>query len=252
MIGIDITTERGVVAAFQESKPAVLGEGKAIEQLAALARARLGDASLDAVALLAVPAWYNDEQRKAAGLKHPRLINRPTAVALAYAALHPADRPTVLVLDVEDERFDVAVLSRSDQGFELLGADGCMELNPITASDPAALAGEIESTALRALKQAGIGLEQLGGILGAGRPGRITAIQSRLATALGRPVSTQIRPEHAAALGAAVQAGLITSRGAEPSSTATPTTSAAPAKSPRGGGCLVLLAVLLAALYFLS
>jgi len=252
MIGIDLTTKRGFVAAFQERRPVLLGEGKSFPELVGLARAQSGEACLAATAVVAVPAWANDEERKgvaelarAAGLGKLRLINRPTAVALAYFALQPGERSTLLVLELEADHFDVTVLTKTPSGFDVLATDGNTELTPLIASDQAKLWSEIESAIRRVLKQTGTEPQRLDDLLCAGRADLIELIRTPLAGALGREVSTQVRPEHAVALGAAVQAGLL-ARGVGQAPVPEPV-----APSPRSGGCLVVAAILLAAIFVL-
>jgi molecular chaperone DnaK (HSP70) len=252
MIGIDLTSKRGFVAAYHETGPTILGEGKSLDELVGIARARLGAACVETTAVLAVPAWSNDEQRKAvadqarsAGLKKIRLLNRPTAVALAYFAMRPAERSTLLVIELEEDHFDLTVLSKTHAGFDVLGTDGNAKLTPSITSDPAKLFGEIEASARRVLKLTGVGAEKLDDILCAGTADLLKPIQAQFASAFGREASTQIQPEHAAALGASVHAKLV-ERGVGQPAAAHQT-----APSPRGGGCLVLLAILLAAVLLL-
>ena len=85
MIGIDVKDKRGIVAVFREQQPAILGEGKSMEELVGIARVNLGEPGLATTAAIAVPAWFNDEQRKSvvergkdAGLTKMQLINLRT------------------------------------------------------------------------------------------------------------------------------------------------------------------------------
>lgn len=79
------------------------------------AEAYLGEPVTEAV--ITVPAYFNDKQRNAtrqagllAGLKVERLINEPTAAALAYG-IHQRDRPSrFLVFDLGGGTFDVSIL----------------------------------------------------------------------------------------------------------------------------------------------
>jgi molecular chaperone HscC len=68
-------------------------------------------------AVISVPAYFNDTQRKAtkaagelAGLKVRRLINEPTAAAIAYGLHQNFDNATILVLDLGGGTFDVSLL----------------------------------------------------------------------------------------------------------------------------------------------
>jgi molecular chaperone DnaK len=92
------------------------------------AEAYLGSPVTDAV--ITVPAYFNDAQRKAtqeagaiAGLNVLRIINEPTASALAYG-LDSKTEETVLVYDLGGGTFDVTTLEISDGTFEVLSTDG--------------------------------------------------------------------------------------------------------------------------------
>ncbi|GAA5414296.1 molecular chaperone DnaK [Ureaplasma ceti] len=82
-------------------------------------------------AVITVPAYFNDAQRQAtknagtiAGLKVERIINEPTAAALAYG-LEKADKEEkILVFDLGGGTFDVSVLDMSDGTFEVVATSG--------------------------------------------------------------------------------------------------------------------------------
>ncbi|WBO83480.1 Fe-S protein assembly chaperone HscA [Hymenobacter yonginensis] len=83
-------------------------------------------------AVITVPAYFNDSQRQAtrdagrlAGLEVLRIVNEPTAAALAYGiGLSPDDEKTVAVYDLGGGTFDVSIL-RIQQGiFEVLSTNG--------------------------------------------------------------------------------------------------------------------------------
>src|SRR5688500_52431 len=86
-----------------------------LEKLTADAEAKLGE-SRDA-AVITVPAYFNDDQRQAtkdagkvAGLEVKRIINEPTAAALAYGLDKDDTDQTILVFDLGGGTFDVSVL----------------------------------------------------------------------------------------------------------------------------------------------
>ncbi|NEX94177.1 molecular chaperone HscC [Caulobacter sp. 17J65-9] len=86
-----------------------------LERLRADAEAYLGEPVTEAV--ITVPAYFNDKQRKAtrragqlAGLKVERLLNEPTAAALAYGIHELADESRFLVFDLGGGTFDVSIL----------------------------------------------------------------------------------------------------------------------------------------------
>ena len=101
-----------------------------LQKLKADAEAKLGD-TVDA-AVITVPAYFNDDQRQAtkdagkvAGLEVKRIINEPTAAALAYGLdkESTADEK-ILVFDLGGGTFDVSVLEIGDGVFEVKATSG--------------------------------------------------------------------------------------------------------------------------------
>jgi molecular chaperone DnaK len=93
------------------------------------AEAYLGDTVTQAV--ITVPAYFDDAQRTAtkeagtiAGLEVLRIINEPTAAALAYGLDKGAEDETVLVFDLGGGTFDVSVLEIGDGVFEVKSTHG--------------------------------------------------------------------------------------------------------------------------------
>jgi molecular chaperone DnaK (HSP70) len=81
-------------------------------------------------AVITVPAYFSDAQRQAtreageiAGLEVARIINEPTAAALAYEARHEG-RKRILVYDLGGGTFDVSVVSIEDDVVEVLASHG--------------------------------------------------------------------------------------------------------------------------------
>ena len=81
-------------------------------------------------AVITVPAYFSDSQRQAtkdagkiAGLEVLRIINEPTAAALAYG-IDKTDDHTVLVYDLGGGTFDVSILEMGDGVFEVLATNG--------------------------------------------------------------------------------------------------------------------------------
>ncbi|MFN4840290.1 MAG: molecular chaperone DnaK [Phycisphaerales bacterium] len=81
-------------------------------------------------AVITVPAYFNDEQRQAtkdageiAGLKVERIINEPTAAALAYG-LDKKKNEKIAVFDLGGGTFDVSILDIGDGVFEVLSTNG--------------------------------------------------------------------------------------------------------------------------------
>jgi molecular chaperone HscC len=97
------------------------------------AEAFLGEPVTEAV--ITVPAYFNDKQRKAtrragllAGLKVERLINEPTAAALAYGIHKLADHTRFLVFDLGGGTFDVSVLEIYEGIIEVRSSTGDNQL----------------------------------------------------------------------------------------------------------------------------
>ena len=102
---------------------------KILMKLKSDAEAYLGDTVTEAV--ITVPAYFNDAQRQAtknagkiAGLKVERIINEPTAAALAYGIDKQDDAHTVLVYDLGGGTFDVSILDLGDGVFEVKSTSG--------------------------------------------------------------------------------------------------------------------------------
>ena len=82
-------------------------------------------------AVITVPAYFNDSQRQAtknagkiAGLEVERIINEPTAAALAYGLDKQEKTQTVLVYDLGGGTFDVSILELGDGVFEVKSTSG--------------------------------------------------------------------------------------------------------------------------------
>ena len=82
-------------------------------------------------AVITVPAYFNDSERQAtknagkiAGLEVERIINEPTAAALAYGLDKQDDAQTVLVYDLGGGTFDVSILELGDGVFEVKSTSG--------------------------------------------------------------------------------------------------------------------------------
>jgi molecular chaperone DnaK len=101
---------------------------KVLRKLADDASKYIGEKVTDAV--ITVPAYFNDAQRQAtkdagkiAGLKVLRIINEPTAAALAYG-LDKKKNETIVVFDLGGGTFDVSILEVGDGVFEVKATSG--------------------------------------------------------------------------------------------------------------------------------
>jgi molecular chaperone DnaK len=117
-----------VKAGDQELAPPELS-AMILQKLKADAEAYLGETVTDAV--ITVPAYFNDAQRQAtkdagkiAGLNVLRIINEPTAAALAYGLDKDRADQTILVFDLGGGTFDVSVLELGEGVFEVKSTSG--------------------------------------------------------------------------------------------------------------------------------
>ena len=104
-----------------------------LQYLKGYAESYLGETVTKAV--ITVPAYFNDAQRQAtkdagriAGLEVERIINEPTAAALAYGIDKTDTEQKVLVYDLGGGTFDVSILELADGTFEVLSTSGDTKL----------------------------------------------------------------------------------------------------------------------------
>lgn len=232
-------------------------------------------------AVITVPAYFNDKQRKAtrragelAGLKVARLLNEPTAAALAFGIADKEDREPFLVFDLGGGTFDVSIVEmfdsivevRASSGDNRLGGDDFtnaivahwMETNEfpsdvrrnllearlfqaadaarrtltdhpdakvtLTLSDQqfdlSITAEQFEKLAeplltrlrdpiLRSLRDSNLRIENLSDIVLVGGATRMPIIRKAITKMFGRFPNHVVHPDHAVAIGAAIQAGLV-------------------------------------------
>jgi Fe-S protein assembly chaperone HscA len=250
-----------------------------LKQIKATAEQALGQPVKEAV--VTVPAWFDDAQRQAtkdaaelAGLTCLRILNEPTAAALAYG-LGGKNDGTVLVYDLGGGTFDVSILRIQDGIFRVLAtagdthlggddfdqllADRILDSLPSRegAEDPFVLQavrsaaeglkirlgeqdqatleldlgdrGEVQLTVTRAefeaaiaplvqrtldcvkaaVKDAGLKLAEIGDVVLVGGSTRVPLVRARLESLVGKPPHTEVDPDLAVALGAAIQADVL-------------------------------------------
>ena len=100
-----------------------------LQKMKETAEAKLGETITQAV--ITVPAYFNDAQRQAtkdagriAGLEVLRIINEPTAAALAYGLDKKKDSKTIAVYDLGGGTFDISILEIGDGVFEVKSTNG--------------------------------------------------------------------------------------------------------------------------------
>lgn len=238
-------------------------------------------------AVITVPAYFNERQRRAtrrageiAGLEVRRLINEPTAAALAFGMIDKGDREPFLVFDLGGGTFDVSIVEmfegivevRASSGDNRLGGDDFDAVVARLADDrmgaeaAAALAAlpedrrhalrklaaektrralsdaneadyrltigdsaftctidedsfeaaaapllkRLRDPVLRSLRDCGIEVATLSDIVLVGGATRMPIVRKALTRMFGRFPNSRVHPDHAVAMGAAVQAGLLT------------------------------------------
>lgn len=235
-------------------------------------------------AVITVPAYFNDRQRKAtrragelAGLTVRRLINEPTAAALAFGLQDKAEREPFLVFDLGGGTFDVSIVEmfegivevRASAGDNRLGGDdfnmalttalrGRLDPESRLAGIDGALAqalllqaaertkralseapeaefaltlegerlatrvtaGEFEAQTeglirrlrdpvVRALRDSQIDAASLSEVVLVGGATRMPVVRKAITRLFGRFPNSSVHPDHAVALGASIQSGLI-------------------------------------------
>lgn len=241
-------------------------------------------------AVITVPAYFNEKQRRAtrrageiAGLDVRRLINEPTAAALAYGLQDRGDREPFLVFDLGGGTFDVSIVEmfdgivevRASAGDNRLGGDDFNQvmvqlMEPqlgdeagaalagiaadrrtallslaaekarralsdhaetefaVTVGDTryaASVTGEqfeeaaqglikrLRDPVIRSMRDSGIDLKGLSEIVLVGGATRMPVVRKALTRMFGRFPNHSVHPDHAVALGAAVQSGLLAKDG---------------------------------------
>ncbi len=123
------TTEKVAIKSMNKSYTPQEISAMILQSMKKTAEAYLGEPVTEAV--ITVPAYFNDQQRQAtkdagkiAGLDVKRIINEPTASALAFGIDKQQKDQTVLVFDLGGGTFDVSILNLADGTFEVLSTAG--------------------------------------------------------------------------------------------------------------------------------
>lgn len=243
---------------------------------------RAMSASIDR-AVITVPAYFNDAQRNAtkaagelAGFTVERIINEPTAAALAYGLDKLRDRSKIAVFDLGGGTFDISILELNQGVFQVLATNGNTHLggddidaallahlvsaagSDVQALDPAAIArlreaaisakhrlsaeaqvevvipflegnrsvsciltrADLERLAApvlertkahcrRALADAKVNASELDEVILVGGQTRMPLVRALVKEIFGREPNTTQNPDEAVALGATIQAGIL-------------------------------------------
>jgi len=233
-------------------------------------------------AVITVPAYFDDAQRQAtrdaarvAGIEVLRLLNEPTAAALAYGLNTAQDGERVAVYDLGGGTFDISILELSDGFFQVLSTAGDTQLGgddfdqalahlllqqagvadadgstfraavkaaerakrTLTDAENALIEVELDgkrieagldratfealiapivertrASCARALSDAGLTAEDIDEVVLVGGSTRVPLVRRFVGEFFGRPPHCELDPDQVVALGAAIQADLLTGR----------------------------------------
>lgn len=207
-------------------------------------------------AVLAVPAWFHDEQRmalkqaaEAAGLKVLGLVNEPTAAAMACSSEDAAG--PLAVIDIEPGSCDATVLRYEGGFYEILATNGVLptDLRPPADQDVdlniEPMLEQFKKPLHQALADAAVDCSQLEQIFLVGTAARLPPVQTFIRDELRRSPQVPPNPEHAVALGAALQAKAF-------GSTNPARSGGSSADDTQSAGCAGGLLLALAAVYLLQ
>ena len=195
-----------------------------LQKLKADAEAYLGSTVTEAV--ITVPAYFTDSQRQAtkdagriAGLDVKRIINEPTAAALAYGVDLSTDRVAMQRLKeaAEKAKIELSGVTTSNINLPYITADANgpkhldvtlsrAKFNELTAHLVDATMGPVR----QAMSDAGLKPSDLSKVLLVGGSSRIPAVQEAVKNFTGNEPFKGINPDECVAMGAALQAGVLT------------------------------------------
>src|SRR5436190_516432 len=188
------------------------------------AEAYLGETITDAV--ITVPAYFNDAQRQAtkeageiAGFNVLRIVNEPTAAALAYGLDKGSKEQTVLVFDLGGGTFDVSLLELAEGVVEVKSTSGGGQSGPLHLDINLShaefqrmtqdLLDRCKGTFEQAIKDAGIKLANVDHVILVGGSTRMPAVSDLVKQLTGKEPNKGVNPDEVVAVGAALQAGVL-------------------------------------------
>ena len=165
-------------------------------------------------AVITVPAYFNDSQRQAtkeageiAGLTVKRIINEPTAAALAYGLDKQDKDMKIAVFDLGGGTFDISILELGDGVFEVKSTDGDTHLGGDDFDDVIInwLAEEFQKDEGVDIRKDPMAHQRL-----VGGSTRIPAVQKKVEEFFGKTPSKGVNPDEVVAVGASIQGGVLT------------------------------------------
>ncbi|CAK9865223.1 unnamed protein product [Sphagnum jensenii] len=186
------------------------------------AEAYLGKKIKDAV--VTAPDYFNDAQRQAtkdagviAGLNVSRIINEPTAAAIAYGLDKKGGENNVLVFDLGGGTFDVGILTIDNSVFEVFSTNGDTHLGASMDLADLSLMTQCRKTmgpVRKAMEDANMEKSDIHEIVLVGGSTRIPKVQQLLKDYFdGKEPNKGVNPDEAVASGAAVQGGILSGEG---------------------------------------
>ncbi|CAG8507195.1 7580_t:CDS:2 [Ambispora gerdemannii] len=195
--------------------------------------------------VITVPAYFDDAQRQAtkdageiAGLKVERIINEPTAAALAYGIDKKKGLHTIAVFDLGGGTFDISIIEIEEEVFKRLkeaAENAKQELSSLEDTDillpyisadaagPKNMEKKLSRTKLKeltadlleklvppcknCLKDAGV--SQVDEVILVGGMTRMLAVQEKVKAIFGKEPNKSVNPDEAVAVGAAIQGGVL-------------------------------------------
>src|ERR687889_556461 len=171
-------------------------------------------------AVITVPAYFNDSQRQAtkdagkiAGLEVMRIVNEPTAAALAYGLDKKKDE-TIAVFDFGGGTFDISILEVGEGVVEVKSTNGAKHLvMKLTRARFEQLIDPILKRLMppveQAIKDAGVDAGKIDEVVLVGGSTRIPKVQEIVKNFFGKEQNKSVNPDEVVAVGAAVQAGVL-------------------------------------------
>ncbi len=161
-------------------------------------------------AVITVPAYFNDSQRQAtkdagriAGLDVKRIINEPTAAALAYGLDKAKGDHTVIVYDLGGGTFDVSVI-------EIAEVDGEHQFEVLATNGDTFLGGEdFDIRLIDYLVDEFKNVSDIHEVILVGGQTRMPLVQKTVAEFFGKEARKDVNPDEAVAVGAAIQGAVL-------------------------------------------